>query len=542
MFSETLLELEESLCAMQLSGNTLMLNNLDLKADLNRFSAKDVSEDVYDAQRLTRLFQDYDYTTDEFTECTKCRLLVSQSTALCCKSTIEQASKGFRSDIERDYWLSFMNNPYKTILMLPNYTKMTFFQTVIPVQMRNLAWQKLVLVNQKNLTQVPTESKVLFTNFQHSYNRSISSQINKDLSRTFPQIPFFQNEDTVSSLLTILNVYANYDLELGYCQGLLFLVGTLFYNFRNLELTFHALCKVMECEPQLRAIFVPSTMSSVLDKWYTEFMSVLSVIDPQLKSHMAAFCDCKVFLYQWWLSVNLIHTPDFSINNRIIDFCLMEGWKVGIFKVSIGLLLRNKPLLMSLGEGDEEVAYQHLLNDTKWGNAIRNVTNFFGELLFSFDETLFVNLDLDEPNFVAPPKTNARKVPAHKGSSVLEMFKSFSMSTGSLASSPPQAAPLSAISSLSEDSFQKENRSRCSVFSSSKDNDLIYSDSTTGSWEKHSLRVPARKESFSDCGSIRTSSDDLAAENETMRQLLKKAYGEIRNESLKKQIRDCIKV
>lgn len=540
------MEFEESL-SLVAPSNDLMLTSLDLRVDLNRFS--DGATDSISESVLLDKFASYDYDSDTINTCSSCGTLFGGSTKKCCEKFIASQKAGFLSELEKFYWISFFENPYKTIVTLPNYTMMAFLQTGVPFQLVPLVWEKLILINQANHSGIPGVSKQIFKNFQHSYNRDISKQINKDLSRTFPAVEFFQKKETIDDLLTVLNVYANYDLELGYCQGLLFLVGTLYFQFRQLELTFHALCKIMECEPELRGIFVPATMSSTLDKWFEEFVNIVCRVDPQLASHLTSFCDCKVFLYQWWLSILLIHTPGLAVNNRIVDFCMMEGWKVGIFKISIGLLLKNRPILMSFGEGDEEVVYQHLLNESKWGNAVNNLTSFFGDLLLTWDELLFLNVNCAAPpQLLSPVKKSHRRTT----SSVLDMLKNLSIP--SLTSSSLSSGPNSASSMSSNDSLTKTrgNRLTSSVFSTRTDHDSIYSDvGSTYSERSHndSLKVPGRKlshDSLSDMDArsllSKNAEDDLILENQMLKFYLKKAYGQLQDEVLKEEIREALDI
>lgn len=547
------MEFEESL-SFAAPSNELMLANLDLKVDLNRFPDGNV-EDSMSESSLLASFANYDYEHDKTNHCGRCEMLFGGSKSECCIKFVYSQKSGFLSDLERFYWVSFFNNPYKTIVALPNYTMMLFLQTGVPFQLLPHIWQKLILVNQANHAGIPDVSKQIFKNFQHSYNRDISNQINKDLSRTFPSVTFFQEQETIDELLTILNVYANYDLELGYCQGLLFLVGTLYFQFRQSELTFHALCKIMECEPELRNIFVPATMSSTLDKWFNEFINILSKIDAELASHLTSFCDCKVFLFQWWLSILLIHTPGLTVNNRIVDFCLMEGWKVGVFKISIGLLLKNRPILMSFSEDDEEVVYQHLLNESKWGNVINNLTSFFGDLLLSWDDHLFLEINCAS---VPQPVFSSRKSHKCTASSVLEMFKNFSITTSSsqsTAACTSMMGPTSASSMNSSESLARTcgNRSMLSVFSTKPDLESIYSDViSTYSCDTRSqldfLKLPVRNASHNSILSdtdhrslvSKSTEDDLILENQILKFYLKKAYDQLNDESLKEEIREAI--
>ncbi len=62
------------------------------------------------------------------------------------------------------------------------------------------------------------------------------SEIIKDLNRTFPDIPDFQNgKDKYNKLYHILYAYANYNEKIGYAQGLNFLAGYSIFIFDNEE-------------------------------------------------------------------------------------------------------------------------------------------------------------------------------------------------------------------------------------------------------------------------------------------------------------------
>lgn len=519
MCSEALLEFEQSLAGLSAS-NELLLNNLELKADLNRFvSPKPAAgpQTLLAESDILSLFAHYDYTGDNAAVCPACRGALQLLTASCCVDYVTQQRQGPGSALERDYWVLFLRNPYRTFLTLPHYSKMAFHQMGVPFQLRRLVWQKLVLVNQKNCYELPPEASMIFTNFQHSYNHRICSQIKKDLGRTFPNVAFFQQPETVDSLLTILNVYANYDLELGYCQGLLFLVGTLYQQLRSSELTFHCMCKIMECESQLRSIYVPALMLEVLDQWRRQFCAIFSQIDAALYLHLLSFCDMSVFLFQWWLSNNLIHAPNLSVNNRIVECCLVEGWKVGNFKIALGLLLQNRLILMSFGPGDEEVVYQHLLNESKWGNVINNTTAFFGDLLLSWDDTLFVPLSID--------KDLAGSTQSEK-SSILSKFRKLSIGRRVVSDSASDWDPRLDIRTLS------------SVFSR-RDTTSVYSESSGDSLAAKDI---ARNDSFSSGILSSSELDEVILENQALKFLLKKAYAALDDDTLKKEIGVMIEV
>lgn len=441
MFHESLLEFEHSLAACARS-NELMLVNLDHKAEANRFCNGAPKSHTVEDERL--------------------------------------------NELEQRFWLAFLNDPYKTTVALPNYAKFVLLQCGIPHFLRGVAWNKLFVVNHNNCS-LPEIAHLVYRNFQHLWNPDIAKQIKKDLPRTFPGDELFQRPETVKLLMTILNVYASFDLDLGYCQGLLFLVGTLYHQCRCEEQTFHALCQVTDLETELRDIFVASSMGTTLDKWHGEFGAILASIDPELAAHLARF-NCKLFLFQWWLSFALIHNPDMEVNYRICDLCLLEGWKVGIFKVLAGLLVCNKPLLMSFDVGDEEVIYQHLLNVSKWGNIALATTAFFGDLLLLWDDSLFLGTANAQPTLLDSKTKPDRSSRERSGS-----YNS---------------------------RYGRVNRSIVSLFS--RDTESVSSNSSEHSFEL-SKQLP----------------DELVLENQMLRYMLTKAMDQV-SEPLKREIEEAL--
>lgn len=374
---DSLLEFEESLKSSVVKSTTLMLKNAALKVEMHKgFSNMPLKTDVFDSKDLENALLEYDFSKDEFGTCSICgdRLNNVGEYKECCHRSINDQK--FLSPLDKAYWIVFIRNLIDTINSLPCFTKILFLQQGIPAQLRSIVWLRLFLISLENL--IPEASRLIFDNFQHSYSSEISLQISKDLNRTFPEVSFFQVSDHINTLSTVLNVYANYDAELGYCQGLLFLVGALFYHFKgDGPLTFYSFVTIMDSEPELHDIFTATSMEATLCSWKIEFCEIFEEVDAELYHHLKEFVDLEVFLYQWWLSFVSINTPELSLVERIIDFCLIEGWKTAMLKISLGLLISNKSVLMTLKPGDEEVVYQHMLSDSKWGSIVKDKDSFF---------------------------------------------------------------------------------------------------------------------------------------------------------------------
>ncbi|ODQ80544.1 hypothetical protein BABINDRAFT_160814 [Babjeviella inositovora NRRL Y-12698] len=292
------------------------------------------------------------------------------------------------SDLEKQFWLVFVTNFSNSINTMPNYTKFMIYSIGIPTQqLRARIWGILTggcdsFGRLNDVTFLKLYESIYYT-APHALSSSLTctdferspsyKQILLDVNRTFPKVPFFQSEANQVKLLRILNAYSLYDLELGYCQGLAFLVGVLMYvlshrdytsetamcDLENERILFVSLCKVMEINKSLRSIFDPQM--SGINEWFTQFTEIARRALPQdLLAHLEVMeVDFKLFLSQWFLSFFGI-TCEFELLIKVVDLMILEGFKTTIFRVSTVLLLRNREIL--LGFFNQEQIYKFLLS------------------------------------------------------------------------------------------------------------------------------------------------------------------------------------
>jgi len=91
----------------------------------------------------------------------------------------------------------------------------------IPDSLRRLIWQSISKSKSSDLEEI--YDKLL------KENTPYEKIIRRDLSRTFPDHDYFKdsNGEGQESLFNVMKVYSLYDKDLGYCQGLSFIVGPL---------------------------------------------------------------------------------------------------------------------------------------------------------------------------------------------------------------------------------------------------------------------------------------------------------------------------
>lgn len=96
-------------------------------------------------------------------------------------------------------------------------------QKGVPPAIRGLIWQ--LLAQSKDAQLEATYADLLKETSSHE------KQIQRDMSRTFPNHEYFQAEGLgQESLFNVVKAYSLYDAEVGYCQGLSFVVGPLLLN------------------------------------------------------------------------------------------------------------------------------------------------------------------------------------------------------------------------------------------------------------------------------------------------------------------------
>ena len=99
----------------------------------------------------------------------------------------------------------------------------------IPPSIRGMVWQMLSESKNHEL-----QSKYIeLLNTPSAYEKMIQ----RDLARTFPGHKFFKERDGVGQegLYNVVRAYSVHDQEVGYCQGLAFVVGPLLLNVRRLN-------------------------------------------------------------------------------------------------------------------------------------------------------------------------------------------------------------------------------------------------------------------------------------------------------------------
>lgn len=215
----------------------------------------------------------------------------------------------------------------------------------VPTKMRSVVWQ--LLLGSRDEMVSPSNKGVYEALKRKRLDSDIAGIIERDLGRTFPTHVLFKDQDGIgqTKLRSILHAYACIDPEVGYVQGMGFLVGTLLTQMEEEE-SFWAFHAMMNNERyRLRDMYRPGF--PMLQMFFFQLKKLLADQLPKLFDHFENLgVDPSFFASQWFLTLFVYHFQFRSLL-RIWDIFMCEGWKE-IFRVAIGLMRWEEKMLLQL--------------------------------------------------------------------------------------------------------------------------------------------------------------------------------------------------
>ncbi|KAG4306553.1 hypothetical protein PORY_000541 [Pneumocystis oryctolagi] len=266
-----------------------------------------------------------------------------------------------------DFWISLISD-YSVIAIQSPHFLTKKIREGIPHPLRGLVWQSMSGAQDMHLEGLFETLR----NEQSPYEKVIV----RDLARTFPSVEMFKEEggDGQKKLQSVLRAFSLYDAEVGYCQGLGFIVGPLLMNMSEYE-TFCVLVRLMECY-DMRTMFTVNL--SGLHLRLFQFEHFLSLRLPSVATYFNSIgIHPLMYASQWFLSLFAVTCP-LSTLHRIYDIIFGEGAPETIIRVAIALLIKNEKRLLNV---DFEGNLQLLLSPELWAIYNQNDDELISEAL-----------------------------------------------------------------------------------------------------------------------------------------------------------------
>ncbi|KAJ3388447.1 GTPase-activating protein [Lobulomyces angularis] len=268
-----------------------------------------------------------------------------KSSFLAVKESVVGQEK--ENDVDWDFWGKVVSD-FDRVALKHSRTLTKKIQLGIPSALRGMVW--LLLCKGKN-----PELEAVYTTL---LTRSTTHEklIQRDLSRTYPKVEYFQGNDGPGqeALFNVIKAYSLYDLEVGYCQGISFVVGALLMNMPEEE-AFCALVQLMK-QYRFRELYT-SDMAGLQLRIY-QFDNILKEHLPLIQKHLEKEgIQSNMYASQWFLTLFAYRFP-LDVVFRIMDMVFAEGFET-MFKIAIALLKKNKDYILSL---DFESLLEYLKN------------------------------------------------------------------------------------------------------------------------------------------------------------------------------------
>ncbi|KAJ1930724.1 GTPase-activating protein [Tieghemiomyces parasiticus] len=248
--------------------------------------------------------------------------------------SVGDASTG--GEIDWDFWGGLINDYEGTVKRQSRQTA-TNIQNGIPPALRGTLWQ--LMARSKN-----AELEQQYTTLLEQ-NTSAEKQIMLDLPRTLPHEAYFKDPHGPGqeSLFHVLKAYALYDPEVGYCQGIAFIVAPLLLNMPEEE-AFCLLVRLMQAY-DLRGHFTPT-----MEKLHLRLYQLEKLVEETLplvhRHFIKEGIHPSMFASQWFMTLFAYRFP-VALVFRLLDLVFAEGIDT-LLRFALVLLRVNQPQILSM--------------------------------------------------------------------------------------------------------------------------------------------------------------------------------------------------
>jgi hypothetical protein len=228
------------------------------------------------------------------------------------------------------YWMAYFSEFDRNLLMIRNEKFLKLIRIGLPHQLRGELWECCSgSIYQRFLNQGIYE-KILK---EHEDQTSLSTEeIEKDLQRSLPEYPAYQEKIGIDALRRVLVAYSWKDPELGYCQAMNLVVSALLI-YMSEEQAFWFLSTL--CDRMLPGYYSTTMFGAVVDQHV--FDHLIGNFMPVLAEHFKKRdIQISVACLPWFLSL-FMNTFPLHLALRVIDWFCHEGPRA-LFQLSLGIL------------------------------------------------------------------------------------------------------------------------------------------------------------------------------------------------------------
>lgn len=232
------------------------------------------------------------------------------------------------------------NGRNMTLLRQPTFHKL--IRVGLPNRLRGEMWE---LTSGSIYLRLETPS--LFTDTLAKYEGQDSlaiDEIEKDLNRSLPEYPGFQDQEGIGRLRRVLTAYSWVNADVGYCQAMNIVVAALLIYMSEAQAFF--LLSTL-CDRLVPGYYSTTMYGTLLDQ--KVFESLVEKTMPILWEHLVkSDVQLSVVSLPWFLSLYINSMP-LVFAFRVLDVFFVEGPKV-LFQVGLAILRENGEQLLDAAD------------------------------------------------------------------------------------------------------------------------------------------------------------------------------------------------
>jgi len=215
----------------------------------------------------------------------------------------------------------------------------------VPAKMRSELW-----MSKLHSASVASRASPLAT-YEDCLGREIDpnvlQEIEKDIHRTFPGHVTLTSPAGQRAMRDVLRAYASHDPEVGYSQGMNFIVGLLL-TYLTPRHAFAALQLIMS-ERGLREYYLPDGMVHLQARLW----QLGQLIDDELARHLEEHMVLPVLYASSWQMTCFAAEFPLKFSARVLDCLITDSFELPIMKVSMSILKRCRDEILQMDDMED---------------------------------------------------------------------------------------------------------------------------------------------------------------------------------------------
>jgi len=236
----------------------------------------------------------------------------------------------------------------------------SLLQRGIPSKFRGRVWKQLT-----GSPALKERNKGLYKTLINQKRSSYEVKISRDVTRTYPNNPFFEFGKGTQLLFSVLKAYSIYDQNIGYCQGMGFVAGHLLMYMPEEDAFWVMVQLFRKPKLQLGSQYL-SGLPGLENKLFILEKMIEKLFPKVYRNFENEGVHTAMFASAWFMTIYAGSLP-LELVGRIWDLYLLEGTQI-IFKIALALIKSAHDIMLTLSFEKKLHYFQNYSNNKNLPN------------------------------------------------------------------------------------------------------------------------------------------------------------------------------